>query len=168
MRHDTQTDESMIRRKTNPERINAIVNHPEVNRWVMGVYAGRLDRALAVDAVIALFGKFGGFLCWRVSPVIYEIQAAVLPEGRGKWALRAAKAALKYLFEEEGGLEVMAGAPEGDTTARAFIRAVSRKAKHVGDVEGCWVTADGRFIASEIFSLTKNDWNSECHLLSPP
>jgi hypothetical protein len=44
-------------------RTRAAVLSPEVraaSRWVMGIYPGRLDAALAVDAVIALFGKFGG------------------------------------------------------------------------------------------------------------
>jgi hypothetical protein len=160
--------ERIVRRETNPERINRIIDHPEVHRWVKGVDAGRLDNALAADALIALFGKFGGFLFWRVSPTLYEAQAAILPDGRGRWALRAAKQALRYIFEQEGGLEVMAAAPKGDATGRAFIRAVSRKAKYVGDVANCWVTADGQFIASEIFSITQKDWGPECLSSRPP
>ena len=140
MQQETHSiDQPIIRRETSPDRINQVIKHPEVHRWVMGIDPGRLDAAVAVAALIVLFGKFGGFLFWRISPVVYEAQAAVLPEGRGKWALRAAKQALKYIFEEEGALEVLAGAPKGDATAHAFIRGVSPKAKYVGDVANCWV-----------------------------
>jgi hypothetical protein len=150
----------LIWRETSPERINEIINRPEVHRWVKGTDAGPLTEALANDAVIALLGQFGIFLFWRISPVVYEAQAAVTRQGKGKWALRAAQAAMQWVFEKEGAQEILAGAPKGDLSARAFIKGACRRARYVGDIENCWVTADGKFIASEIFSLTKTDWDS--------
>jgi hypothetical protein len=102
MQETRSIDQPIIRRETNPDRINQVITQPEVHRWVMGIDPGRLDAAVAVDALIVLLGKFGGFLFWRVTPTFYEAQAAALPEGRGKWALRAAKRALKYAVGEVG------------------------------------------------------------------
>jgi hypothetical protein len=159
------SDDSMIWRETDSDRINQIINHPEGLRLAIDPVGGSLDVTPVLDnaALIALFGNFGGFMFWRLVPGIYEAQVTVLPEGKGEWALRAARSALRWMFEKEGALEIMMAAAQGDSAAHAVIKNISPGSKYRGQIENGWLR-NGQLVPSDIFSLTKMDWE-KCHSL---
>jgi hypothetical protein len=134
-----------IWRGRDPGRINTIVNHPRA-----GVR-------------IAFAGDHGCFVFLNLSDGLYEARGTVLSSGRGKWAHAAAKKALRRMFDEEGAREIMMAAPKGNLAVRALIR--SLKAKYLGRIESAWFW-DGQWVPSDIFSLTKMDFeqcNSQKH-----
>jgi hypothetical protein len=151
--------EATIWRETDPDRINDVINHPSVRDWVRGSAMGNLDvmTVIASDAAVALFGEFGGFVFLRIVPGIYDTHSAVLPEGRGEWGLRTAKAAIRWMFEKEGALEIMVACPKGEQAVHTLSKSVSANFKYVGEIRNGW-RIHGRSVPSEIFSLTKTDW----------
>lgn len=149
----------MISANVSAERINEIVNHPSVYPWVCGPFTGPLDLTKPIEdgSYVALFGEYGGFLFWRLGSGVYDAHSAVLPEGRGRWAIRAAKAALETMFAGDA-VEIMMAAPKGNLAVLSLIRVL--KAKFRGTVEGGW-WIDGKPVASDVYSLTKTDFE-EC------
>ncbi len=78
----------------------------------------------------------------------------VLPDGRGRWAIKAARASLKTMFDD-GATEIMMAVPHGNVAVRALVRIL--RANFRGTIENGW-WRDGHPIPSDIFSLTKSDW----------
>lgn len=73
--------------------INAVVNHPEVRPHVGPAEWGEIDLAPLVEAERNLFpmGEHGGFALIWTAPHTREVHTFILPEGRGRWALDAAR-----------------------------------------------------------------------------
>jgi hypothetical protein len=114
-------------------------------------------------AHLAFAGEHGCFVFLNLKDGIYEARGAVLSSGRGRWAHAAAKEALRRMFEEEGAREIMMAAPKGNWPVRALIRCL--KAKYLGRIESAWFW-DGQWVPSDIFSLTRTDFeqcNSQKH-----
>lgn len=152
----------MIERQFDGETVNRIVNHPSIYPWICGPAKGHaldLSDLIESGAYIALFGEYGGFLFFKVADGIYDAHSAILPEGRGKWALRAAHQALRMMFDGDA-VEILMAAPKGNLAVLSLIRSV--KAKHRGKIEDGWVL-NGASVDSEIFSLTKTDYE-KCQL----
>lgn len=151
----------MIERQKSAVLVNEIINHPSVHPWVCGPITGPLDVAESIEdgSYIALFGAHGGFLFWNVGFGIYDAHSAVLPDGRGKWALDAAREALKWMFAN-GALEIMMSVPKGNIAVRALVRTL--KAKFRGTIEDGWMR-DGRPIPVDVYSMTKADFE-QCRL----
>lgn len=84
------------------ERINYLVNHPEIRPFVGGDITKSIDLTASVQnpADIYVGGDHGAFGCSFVCPGVYEVHTFILPEGRGKWACEFAKAALAYVAEQ--------------------------------------------------------------------
>lgn len=151
----------MIERQSDGELVNRIVNHPSIYPWICGPLEGQpLDLSPAIDSgsYIALFGEHGGFLFWNLGNGIYDAHSAILPEGRGSWAILAAQKSLKFMFEREGSQEIMMATPKGNVAVRALVRCL--KAKYRGTIENGWFM-NGQFVPSAIYSMTKTDWE-EC------
>lgn len=150
----------MMVRQVSAERVNEIVNHPSVFPWVCGPLEGPLDLSGPIESgdYIALIGEHGGFLFWRIAPGIFDAHSIVLPEGRGRWTIRAAKASLRWMFDEGEAAEIMMAAPKGNLAVLSLIRVL--KAKFRGTVEGGW-WRDGQPIPADVYSLTKADFE-EC------
>lgn len=147
----------MIERQISAEKINLIANDPSVYPWIAGPFEGELDftETIAGDRVIALFGEYGGFIFYRIAEGIYDAHSAVLPAGRGKWAVRTAREALAWMFDKEDAQEVMMAVPHGNVAVRALVRIL--KANFRGTIEDGW-WREGHPINSDIYSLTKSDW----------
>lgn len=78
------------------ERINAIVNHPDVRPFIGP--GGALDLSAAVERPENWFlmGEHGGFgLIWS-APGVHEVHTFILKTGRGQWAREAAAAVISY------------------------------------------------------------------------
>lgn len=88
----------MLARSHDVERINAVVNDPQVRPHVGAPDYGDLD----VSAAVAnsdhwfLMGEHGGFMLEYVDPDAREVHTFILPSGRGKWANDARQAMLGY------------------------------------------------------------------------
>jgi len=140
------------------ERVNEIVNHPSIYPWVCGPFTGPLDLSGLVKSgvYIPVFGEFGGYLFFRVADGIYDAHSAVLPEGRGKWAIRMAREALREMFSRDAD-EILMAAPRGNLAVLTLIRML--KAKYRGKIEDGWVI-NNHPVSSDIYSITKTDWES--------
>ena len=149
----------MIERQKSAALVNEIVNHPSVHPWVAGPITGPLDLTESIEdgSYIALMGKYGGFLFWQVKPGIYDAHSAVVPEGRGAWAIRAAHKALRMMFDDEGAQEIMMVCPKGNIAVLTLVRMV--KAKFRGTLENGW-WRDGKAIPADVFSMTKLDYET--------
>jgi hypothetical protein len=146
----------MIARQMSAAVINEIVNHPSIYPWVSGPVNGPLDLSKLIESgdYVALFGEHGGFLFYRVADVVYDAHSAVLPDGRGRWAIRAAHEALRMMFETDAE-EILMAAPKGNLAVLSLIR--SLKAKYLGTIDGGW-WLKGEPVPSDIYSLTKTDY----------
>lgn len=151
----------MIERQTSAQKVNQVVNHPSVYPWVCGPVSGPLDLSQAIESgdYIALFGEHGGFLFWKVAPGIYDAHSAVLPEGRGRWALDAAREALRQMFASDAQ-EILMAVPKGNLAVRALVRVL--KAQFRGTIDNGWWN-EGRPIPADIYSLIKSDFE-QCQL----
>lgn len=151
----------MIERQSSASLVNRVVNDPSVYPWVCGPVTGELDLTGPIESgnYIALFGEHGGFLFWKIADGVYDAHSAVLPTGRGRWALDAAKSALNAMFNGDAA-EIMMTVPRGNVAVRALVRSV--KAKYRGRIEDGWMIG-GKPVAADIFSLTKSDWE-QCQL----
>lgn len=149
----------MIERLFSAERVNDIVNHPSIYPWICGPVAGAIDlsESIASGKYTVLMGEHGGFLFWNLGGGIFDAHSAVLPNGRGPWAVLAAQRALQWMFEKEGALEILMAVPKGNVAVRALVRVL--KAKYRGTIEDGW-WRDGRSIPSDIFSMTKTDFET--------
>ncbi|MDE2101693.1 MAG: hypothetical protein KGL39_30890 [Patescibacteria group bacterium] len=146
----------MIDPSISSDRVNEIINHPSIYPWICGPLTGPIDISpyLKSGDYTALFGEYGGFLFFRVKDGIYDAHSAVLPNGRGKWALRMAREALKIMFDKDAA-EIMMAAPNGNLAVLSLIRRL--KAKFRGSIDNGW-WMDGHPVDADIYSLTKMDW----------
>ena len=149
----------MIERQVSAARVNEIVNDPSIYPWVCGPLTDPLDLSDPIETgkYIALIGEHGGFLFWNVAPGIFDAHSVVLPDGRGAWAIKAALKSLRWMFREEGAVEVMMAAPKGNLAVLSLIRVL--KAKFLGTVEGGWWHG-GKPVDADIYSLTKTDFET--------
>lgn len=93
----------MITRTFDAERVNFLVNHPDIRPFIGGDPEYEIDLSAAVEDRNNFFldGEHGGqSACWS-APFVYEIHTFILPEGRGLWALKFARAARDYM-EKQG------------------------------------------------------------------
>src|SRR5262245_33169158 len=88
------------------ERADYILNHPSV---ASGWGGARIDvpALLSTPGVIALMGEHGGQFYHRRGPGLYEGHSAFLPKGRGRYALVATHATLKWMFTRTDAVEVI-------------------------------------------------------------
>lgn len=103
----------MLLRCHDAERVNAVVNHPDVRPHVGAPDAGDLD----VTELVArpehwfLMGEHGGFMLGWSAPDTREVHTFILPSGRGKWANEARTAMLEYA-KEHGAKVLWTKVPE--------------------------------------------------------
>lgn len=152
----------MIDRQMSAEFVNRVVNDPSVYPWVCGPAEGiplDLTDYIKDGRYIALMGEHGGFLFWLIQDGIYDAHSAVLPDGRGLWAVLAAQHALRMMFNDYDANEIMMACPKGNVAVKALVRCL--KAKPRGKIENGW-WLNGKPVASDIYSMTKEDWLEIC------
>jgi hypothetical protein len=101
--------------------LNAIANHPSIRDSVAGSIEGELDLSplLSDRRTTCLVGAHGWVVFREQWPYIWDMHAAALPRGRGKWALGFGKAALCWLFDNKVACcAVIASIPEPNRPAR--------------------------------------------------
>lgn len=147
-----------IERATSAERINAILNHPDVRPWVADVAEGKLDVSAQVADVgnVCLVGEHGAFFCFKFFPGTYEVHTQILPEGRGKWARDFAVAGAHYMFTETDCVEILTRVPEGHVSAAALSRAMGFRVQFSTPPECLF---RGKRVPCTIYALTLQDWS---------
>lgn len=156
---------TMLQRQFTAEHLNEVINHPDIHPHVCGAIAGPLDLSVAVadQRNVLLMGEHGGFLFVWMQQGIYEVHSQVLPAGRGRWALAAARASLDWMFTRTTALEVITRVARGNYAALVLAKACGMKPVTV--VSNGWVTMDGPCDAT-VLSLTIQDWIGKSEALA--
>lgn len=146
-----------VSREYSADRINAIVNHPEVRPWVGEPHQGYLDLTpiVANPANILLMGEGGGFMLIQQEPGIYEVHSQFLPEARGKVALQAAQDASRYMFTRTDCVEIRTKVPDGNVAAEAFARLMKYELQFWRP--NVWTGPSG-LVGAKFYAQTLNQW----------
>jgi hypothetical protein len=148
----------LIRRDPEGLVCNAIFNHPEVRPWCISANDEVLDvRPMATDPRgVLMVGEpaLGCFACLRVLDGVYEVHAAVLPEGRGEWCLDFGHSAVRHMFTTTDAIEIITRIPQGHIGTLALAR-------RTGFIER-WSRPHCRFrgkdVPYSVYSVTMMDW----------
>jgi len=99
----------ILHRSFDAERVNEIVNHPEVRPLAGGDGKSWIDmtRVVTDQQCYTLLGPHGGFCFTWTAPQTYEVHAFILPAGRGKAAYRLGMMCRDYM-ESVGTLQLWA------------------------------------------------------------
>lgn len=113
----------MLERSFDAERINAVVNHPEVRPYVGGADLDELDVTPLVNAPEHWFlmDEHGGFMLAWSAPGVREVHTFVTPEGRGQWAADRRAEMLDYA-RANGTKTLWTKIPEGLPHVERFAR----------------------------------------------
>jgi hypothetical protein len=146
----------MITRTFDAQRLNVVLNHPEVFRWVSAPGVERFDftSIAAEPRNVVLMNDHGGFVCVPQGEGVYEVHTQFLPEGR-KGALRAAREATAYMFEQTDCVALSTYVPEGNKGAKRLTELMGFA--HTGR-EGSWTYPDGTTVPIDRYLLTKEVW----------
>jgi hypothetical protein len=117
----------VIRRHFDAELHNRIANHAEV-RPTFGYHVGPTDLSPVFaepDNYVLLSDGDGAASIYEWSaPDVWQGHSIFMPESRGKYGVAAAKAMLRYMFDEMGAVMVWGLTPLEHRAAHVFNRAV--------------------------------------------
>lgn len=151
----------MLTRHTTAERLNEIVNHPEVYPWVKGGNTGPMDLSRFVSDFnnVCLVGDYGSVIFQKHQPGIYEFHTCVLPEGRGAWMVEGAKEAFRWMFTRTDAVELMTKCPDGNIASKAGARAVG--CSMVFRTGPVWPT-EKSLVPVDVWSIAIQNWPKNC------
>ena len=133
----------MIRETTDPDEINAIINHPEVFPHVSQGALWPLDVEPLMDGNnIFIMADGGGFAFIYMEPGVYEGHYYFLPEFRGKYAITAAKECLNWLAKRE--ITLIGRTPLKNKSARLFNKLIGMKRVGISDDVEIWTWQSGQ------------------------
>lgn len=89
----------------------------------------------------------------------WEWHGAVLPSGKGRWALGAARAAVGYLFDRTSAVAVIAPVPRTNRAARQIVGALGLQLLHVAPE--AWPIGRKR-VALHFYWTKRADWSASC------
>lgn len=112
-------------REFSAERINSIVNDPDVRPWVGGFGPLDLSATVANPANVLLMGQGGGLMFIQLEPGLYEVHTQFLPDARGQNALTAVLDALRWMFTRTDCVEVVTRVPDGNAAAAALVKRIN-------------------------------------------
>lgn len=115
----------MMQRSFDADRVNELVNDPNIRPFIGGDPTTILDLTAVVadDQNIVLLGEHGGFVFSWSSPFSYEVHTFILPSGRGRWAFSAAKAVLSEMARRGARTVWTRVAPEASNVRAFTLRA---------------------------------------------
>lgn len=131
----------MIRRETGAELHNLIANHPAV-KPTLGYNEGPTDFTPLLDHPEAYVLLSDGEGCAAIfewsAPHVWQAHSMVLPESRGKTAVRAAREMFDFMFTEPIAARMIWGmTPTDNQPALSFNRLIGAKPAGEGqDVTG--------------------------------
>lgn len=86
-----------------------------------------MDASAFMARAHTLISRHGFFFLEPITPSVLEAHMAFTNKGRGKEALHAARAGLRYCFEQLKALVVFGRIPREDRAARLFTRMIGLK-----------------------------------------
>jgi len=142
----------MLKRTFTAEKLNQVLNHPDVFPWVAMLGMERLDLSdIAEDPQnVVLMNEHGGFIFVPRGDG-YEVHSQFLPEGRGE-SLKAAKEAADYIFSKTDAQEITTFVPQGNDGATRLVLAM--RFEHRGR-EGTWTYPNGQTVPVDSYVLTR-------------
>lgn len=119
----------VLERSYATQTINALANHPELRPFVGGDPKLPLDMTAAIDNDLNVFlmGEHGGFILIWSAPGVYEVHTLIRPEGRGKWALDAAREGIATMKRDYGAKHIWTRVDPEQRNVRAFTMTVGMK-----------------------------------------
>lgn len=151
----------MIERDYRGDRLNAIVNHPEVLPWVSLPGMGRLDMRPVLASNrrhVALVCDGGGMLFEFISPGKFAVHTQFVPEKRGRHALRHVREMVRWMFEHTDAEVLVTMVPQGNVAADALTRAIGGVL--TSEEPDVWNGKPAKF-----YTMTRQQWIKKC--LSP-
>lgn len=142
-------------REFSAERINLVVNHPDVRPWVGGDGPLDLSPVVADSNNYLLMGEGGGFLLVQQEPGIYEVHSQFLAGNRGEAVVQAAHDASRYMFTRTDCIEIRTKVPNGNVAAAALTRRMGWEFQF--ERANAWQTASG-LTSVRYFAKTINQW----------
>lgn len=111
---NNSVDDAAIVRSLDPAPFKAIYNHPEVRPYIGGDISRPYDCTPQVTNRdnVALLGQWGVCVFVQVTPGIYEMHPAALPQGRGPWAYRFMIDCARYMMVATNCWEVCCYTPK--------------------------------------------------------
>lgn len=136
---------------------NAIMNHPEVFAFIAtpGTDAIDLSPVISDTNNILLMAVGGAILFLARGPGLYEVHTNFLPGYRGRHAIRASRAAYRWMFTHTPCMTLRTMVPVTNKGADAFCRLVG--ARYEFTRERLWPTPSG-LVDAKFYSLHYHDW----------
>lgn len=147
--------------KTEPckdvDRINAMLNHPDVRPWVASADEGVLNVTAQISDpnTVFLMGEYGGQMLHRFMAGIWEVHTYALPEGRGQWAQDMCWANMDWLFTRTDAFEVLTRIPETHRAAKCLAISVGMT-KEFHRPDGVLINASQ--IPVDVYQIGIQDW----------
>lgn len=146
---------STVNREFSAERINSIVNHPEVRPWLGGTGALDLTPLVADPRNVLLMGEGGGVLFQWLEPGLYEAHTQFLPEARGAGSVQNVRDALRWMFTRTDAVEIVTKVPAPNKAALGLVRAIH--GQKLFEREAAWPTESG-MVAVSFYGLSMLSW----------
>jgi hypothetical protein len=150
--------EPEIERTFAPDRVNEIINHPSILPAVTvpGISIPLDMTPLVMDTHNFFLMAPGGCIVFiRDEPGIYEVHTNFLPEYRGRNALRASRAAYRWMFTRTDCMILQTRVPAPNVAADLFCRLVGATKDFVRPK--VWPTVNG-MVDLAFWTLHYADW----------
>jgi len=103
-------------------QINALANHPLIRPEIGGDPKLPLDLSEVIDCDrnVCLMGEHGGFVYIWTGPYTYEVHTIIDMEGRGQWALNAARESINHMADNHGARHIWTRVAATQRNVRSF------------------------------------------------
>jgi hypothetical protein len=120
---------AVLERSFQSSLVNDLVNRPDIRPFVGGDTSKPLDLSQAIEDEnnIALLGDFGGFVMIWCAPGTYEVHTMITEDGRGEWALDAARTGIAILADAYGARHLWTRVKPEARNVRTFTIAAGMK-----------------------------------------
>jgi hypothetical protein len=147
----------MIRRTFDPLEVNAILNDPEVFKWIKLPGIDKIDIS---EQILELRNHFlivrGGCVVFsQQEPGVYEVHTNFLADYRGSNAIRQSLAAYRWMFTRTDCMILQTKVPASNRAAEMFCRVVG--ATRDFERKAVWPSDDGPVDIS-YWTLSYEDW----------
>ena len=141
-------------RSMDPAHFNAVANDPSVRPFLGGEGQIDLTPLLRNPAHVGIATEHGGFVLVNQGEGRYEVHSMFLPEGRGREAVEAMRAASAYLFAATDCVEVVTKAATTNRGAMALALRAGFEPRFEGPVR--WTSTD--VLWHRFYGLTLERW----------
>lgn len=148
----------MIERSFNADKINEIINHPDIFRLVAKDFSKPLDLTADIqdqNNFLLVDGDNGGIFFKQHEPTVYEAHTQFLPTVRGASALKSTRQAIHYMFTRTDCMELVTRVPVFNVKATFWARAAGASLDF--ECKNAWKNDDGAFDV-KYYALRYYDW----------